>query len=335
MGEKDLDEGARLIHADTRTAELDAFSAWVEACCNDSRMRSLPKSSQLARPEAEDAVIRHARKSRVVDSFVRNVWSQRLRCFPCHTPHEIDPENPKHQGAIKKRKEFGEKYGEEMLSRLEIFRETPEATLAFLIESSKNTRDDRLPLIDLGDPTRSLLVLKPMSKLPKKKEDGTLEEPGHLPPNITHNGGLKLHKNDHSYKSIVTWIQDYANVVEGRYKAVEELPADNWHPTKFVVRIKGVPDAWQAMDIVQLFVHARNADDTGWVAEPIAFSQGMVTSAPHGQRVSLRSEPPRSTATKRKPKGTTASVRFRKASDISSKHTGTRMAKSPTIHLPC
>lgn len=277
MGEKDLDEPAKLIHAKTRNAELDAFAAWVDACCRDERMRSLPATTEFARPDVPDAVIRHARKSRVVDSFVRNVWSQRMRCFPCHTPHEVDPDNPKHQGAIKKREEFGEKYGAEMLERLEIFRETPEETLAYLIESSKSTPDDRLPLLDLKNPVESLLLLKPMSKLPKKQDDGTLGAPGYLPPHISHMGGLKLHRNDQSFKSIVTWIQDYADVVDGKYKEVEDLPADNWNPSKFIVRVKAVPEAWEVGDIVQLFVFPRNEADDGWSDEPIGFTQGTVT----------------------------------------------------------
>ena len=92
-----------------------------------------------------------------------------MRCFPCHTPYEIDPDNPRHKAAVKKRKEFGEQYGEDMLQRLAIFRETPEATLSYLIEASDAAPDDRLPLINLGDPPKSLLVQKPMSKLPQEE----------------------------------------------------------------------------------------------------------------------------------------------------------------------
>ena len=276
MGEKDVDVGAKLIHADMRKAELAAFSDWVRACCADSRLRELPAAKQLARPKSPDGVIRHARKSRVVDSFVRNVWSQRMRCFPCHTPHEIDPENPRHQVAVKKRKEFGEQYGEEMLQRLAIFRETPEETLEYLIESSLSTPADQLPLINLAYPAESLLVQKPMSKLPKKKADGTFEAPTYRFP-LSHMGGLKLHPNDQSYKSIVGWITDYAKVVDGQYKSVDELPADNWHPSQLVVRLKNAPEAWQVGAIVQLFVHGWNAEQSAWTAEPIAFTQGTVT----------------------------------------------------------
>jgi hypothetical protein len=276
MGAKDLDEAAKLIHEKTRNSELEAFSAWVQACCRDPRMRELPTSAKLAKPAVPNEVIRHARKSRVVDSFVRNVWSQRLRCFPCHTPHEINADNPRHQAAVKTRKKLKEEYGEEMLNRLEIFRETPEATFRYLVASSASTPNDRLPLLDLAKPTESLFIQKPMSKLPKKKPDGTFEEPTYRFP-LTHMGGLKLHPNDQTYKSFVAWIQDYAKVVDGDYMSVDELPADNWYSSQMVVRVMAAPDSWQVGDLVQLFVHAWNEEQRSWQHEPVAFTQGTVT----------------------------------------------------------
>ena len=39
MGEKDLDRGAKLIHAKTRQAEYEAFLAWIKACCSDPKLR--------------------------------------------------------------------------------------------------------------------------------------------------------------------------------------------------------------------------------------------------------------------------------------------------------
>lgn len=277
MGEKDLDEGARLIHQETREAEYEAFAAWIIACCNDSRLRELPPLSadERARPEKPDAVIRHARKSRVVDSFVRNVWSQRMRCFPCHTPFEIDETNPRHQAAIKTRRELAEQYPE-LVSRLDIFEETPEATLQAFIERSRHTPSGHFPLINLQEPRKSLLVLKPMSKLPAKDENGRFHPPSSVEP-ISHMGGLKMHPNDQSYKSIVTWIQDYAKVVGSRYTSVAQLPADNWHATQLVLRLTSAPEEWPVGTPVQLFVYARDDEADSWGPEPIAFTQGTVT----------------------------------------------------------
>ena len=278
MGEKDLDDGARLIHAQVRRAEYTAFANWIEACCRDSQLRNLPPltAKEWARPHQPDEVIRHARKSRIVDSFARNVYSQRMRCFPCHTPHEVDPSNPAQQAALKTLRQFEERYEPAFLKRLELFRDSPEATMEYLIKRSRNPIAGERPMIDLQNPRESLFVLKPMSRIPPKNENGELAAPSSVDP-VTHMGGLKMHPDDQSYKSIVAWIQDYANVVGNRYASVDELPADNWHATQLVLRLTAAPDDWPVGAPVQLFVHSWSEADAAWNHEPIAFTQGVVT----------------------------------------------------------
>ena len=277
MGEKDLDEGARLIHEKTRQAEFAAFAAWVTACCEDPQLRGLPPldSSLQARPASSDPVIRHARKSRVVDSFVRNVWSQRMRCFPCHTPYELDEADARHQPAIKKQQEFKKQYPE-LVDRLKIFHRTPEETVQYLITESRQAKPGELPLLNLENPRESLLVLKPTSKLPAKNEAGKFDPPSSAVP-VSHMGGLKMHANDQSYKSFVSWIQDYANVVNGQYTSVEDLPADNWLGTNLVVRLTDAPADWPVGTTVQLFVHSWDAATDSWSEQAAAFTQGTVT----------------------------------------------------------
>lgn len=278
MGEKDLDKGARMIHQKTRQAEYEAFAKWIAACCNDPQLRDLPPLSkdERARPAQPDEVIRHARKSRLVDSFVRNVWSQRMRCFPCHTPNEIDPENPRHQAAFKTRRQLAEMWGQGTLEQIDFFKKTPEETLAFLIERSRNPKPDELPLLNLDRPAQSLLLLKPLAKLPAKKEDGKFEPPSSVDP-VSHGGGLKMHADDHSYKAMVAWIQDYANVVEGKYTSVEDLPADNWLGTQKMLKFLDVPEAWPVGTPVQLFLHSWNETSQSWSDAPVAFTQGTIT----------------------------------------------------------
>jgi hypothetical protein len=46
---------------------------------------------------------------------------------------------------------------------------------------------------------------------------------------------LKLHKYDQSYKSTISWLTNYATVVNGQCKSVKELPADNWRGLKLVL----------------------------------------------------------------------------------------------------
>jgi hypothetical protein len=276
MGDSDPDEGARLIHETTRQAEYEAFAAWVAACCNDPALRDLPRlpAESQARPDRSDEVIRHTRKDRVIDSFARNVWSQRMRCFPCHTPHELDESNPQHRVAIERHKKFLEQYGEDFGERMNLFRETPEATVASMIEKSRNVRPGELPILNLADPARSLLLLKPTSKLPPKTAEGEFEDPSYADP-VSHMGGLKMHVDDQSYKSFIAWIQDYARVVGEEYKSVDELPRDDWYASKLVLMIREAPEAWPVGARMQVFVHAWDSSSAAWSAEPVAFTQGQ------------------------------------------------------------
>jgi len=64
--------GANLIPAKQRQAEYDAFAAWIKACAADPALKNAPKpdkAPQLAVKPAE--VVRHARKDRLLESFLR------------------------------------------------------------------------------------------------------------------------------------------------------------------------------------------------------------------------------------------------------------------------
>lgn len=304
MGEKDQDRRSRLIHRKTRKAEYEAFAAWIKASCADSKMRNLPPlEKQPLKADKPDKVIRYNRKDRVLDSFVRNIWSQRMRCFPCHTPHEIHADNPRHEKPLVRYRELRKKYGR----RIDIFRETPRETMQHLIVSSSRHSPDHLPLINTAEPRKSLLVLKPTSKLPKKIGPMKFEEPSSALP-VSHMGGLKMHVNDHSYKAFVTWIRDYANVLEGRYASLEALPRDNWHPTQHVLRLRQVPESWKPFTVVQLFVHAWDPKSGKYRKEPTAFTQSLVTPRRfvNGPLILLRGKRVGAAQAKKYPAGTAA-----------------------------
>jgi hypothetical protein len=146
----------------------------------------------------------------------------------------------------------------------------------YLIEKSRAPAAGELPLINLTDPRKSLLVLKPTAKVPGQNDQGEFERPSYAEP-VSHMGGLKMHVDDQSYKAFVAWIQDYARVVGGRYTSVADLPADNWHPSKHVVIMKDVPEAWPDRARVQVFIHAWNAERASWGPRPVAFTQGSLT----------------------------------------------------------
>ena len=160
--------------------------------------------------------------------------------------------------------------------KMNIFGETAEATLDQIIASSRRKIPGRYPMINLEDPAKSLLVLKPTSKLPPKDDSGEFAKPSSKDP-VSHMGGLKMHVDDQSYKAFVSWIQDYSNVVGDRYVSVDDLPADNWVPTQRILRLTNVPEAWGELTPVQLFVYGRRAGSDAWSDEPLAFTQGLIT----------------------------------------------------------
>ena len=274
MGDSDPDSLARRIHAKTRMMEYEAFASWIEACCQDSELRdaTAAKGTSQVGPSVSDEVIRHARKDRVLDSFVRNIWSQRMRCFPCHTPSELDKNNPMHVKPIERYEEFVRQYG----ARMNVFRETPQETMRSLIASSRKHTGDRLPLINVREPLQSLLLLKPMAKLPALDENGVRANPSARIP-VSHMGGIKLHKDDHSYKAFAAWLQDYASSVSGVYESDDALPEDNWFPTEHVIRFKELPATWPALSTAQVVVHRWDPERKAWSAEPAAFTQSIVT----------------------------------------------------------
>ena len=277
MGEKDRDQLAKLIHEKTRKAEYQAFVAWIEACYQDETLVQMPasESEAWAKPDIPDVVIHHTRKNRVIDSFARNIWSQRMRCFPCHTPYELDSNNPKHQQPLKKVDNFEKQYGQAHAQRLRLFKQTAPETLQYWIERSQQVSEDGYPLINIQHPPHSLILLKPTSKLPPMV-NGSRQKASNTDP-VSHMGGLKMHRDDPSYKAFIAWLEDYAKVVAGRYQSVQELPQDNWYPPKHVVMIEGVPKEWPNSVRVQLQIHVWNQQRSTWQVEPIAFTQNSLT----------------------------------------------------------
>lgn len=68
-----------------RKSELEAIGQWILASVKDPEALNspLPELNDL---KLDDALIRHARKDRVLDRFVDIVWSQFERCANCHSP---------------------------------------------------------------------------------------------------------------------------------------------------------------------------------------------------------------------------------------------------------
>lgn len=138
----DVATGPNAVSAKLRTMEREAFIAWIAACAADPKLRATPAldEKERAQPSRPDAVIRHARKDRMLESFEQNIWSWRFRCMNCHT--EGTPQSEKY------RKEYGDRIAW-------VKKEGAEATLDYLLNSK---------LIDLDKPEQSLLLRKPLGE---------------------------------------------------------------------------------------------------------------------------------------------------------------------------
>ena len=131
-----------LMTQTARQMELEAFTAWLEASCQVEQLVNAPQlpKAEIAAPSVPIEVIQHARKDRVFDSFVTNVWSQIERCAGCHSER-----NPKLQKLI-------EEHGAQVRWAFN----TPEQTFASIVERE---------YIDVQSPEMSLLLMKPTMQI--------------------------------------------------------------------------------------------------------------------------------------------------------------------------
>ncbi len=128
-------EQPSLVTEKVRQQEYEAFRAWIQAAVADPELLTAKDKAKPIGPELPEEVIRHARKDRVLASFVENVWSEVGRCAACHSPDQNQ----------KQVKEHGEQVSWITLN-------DPKATLAYLLEAE---------LIDTQEPEKSLLLMKP------------------------------------------------------------------------------------------------------------------------------------------------------------------------------
>lgn len=232
-----------LVRQQAREAEYQAFRDWIVAAAHDPKMMTLPTTRKPIGPALPGAVIRHERMDSVLASFVRNVWSQQGRCMGCHTP-----------GTDDYRKNV-EKYGE----RVHWFiPDSPEATMRRLIEWK---------LIDVDKPEDSLLLLKPLNKVP-------------------HGGGVKFLYGDAGYKQFRAWIEDYAASVKRAYRSAADLPKPG--PalvyTDCILNVTGTPDAWGDR-LLRVDIYGWDAARGAWSAQPVATGDRGVWAKGHSTNV--------------------------------------------------
>lgn len=123
-----------LVTSKVRAQELAAFQSWIEAAVRSPKLLASQSDAAIG-PQVPEEVIRHARKDRVLNSFVENVWSEVGRCAACHSPDRNQ----------KQVKEHGEQVSWIRLQR-------PKATLDYMLEAG---------IINTDQPLESLLLTKP------------------------------------------------------------------------------------------------------------------------------------------------------------------------------
>lgn len=175
-------EKPSIVTEKIRAEESAAFRAWIEAAVKDPTLAAAKTADPAIGPKLPPEVIRHARQDRVLQSFLDNVWSEAGRCAACHSPDRNAQQVKKHG---------------EHISWIKL--RDPQASLAHLLENE---------LIDLKEPEKSLLLLKPLNK-------------------VEHGGGVKMTMGDRTYQQFHRFIDDYAATQAGRYQTAKELPQPN------------------------------------------------------------------------------------------------------------
>lgn len=127
-------EKPNLITDEVRRQEFAAFQSWIRAAVKDLDLLAA-KSSEAIGPQIPDEVIRHARKDRVLASFIDNVWTEVGRCAACHSPDQNQ----------KQVKEHGEQVSWITLN-------DPQATLNHMVDAG---------IINADEPLQSMLLTKP------------------------------------------------------------------------------------------------------------------------------------------------------------------------------
>lgn len=173
-------EKPSLVTEKIRAEESAAFRAWIEAAVKDPVLTAAKTADPAIGPQLPIEVIRHARQDRVLQSFLDNVWAESGRCAACHSPDRNQQQAKKHGDHI---------------SWIKL--RDPQATLAHLLEHE---------LIDVKEPEKSLLLLKPLNK-------------------VQHGGGVKMTEGDRTYAQFRRFIDDYAATQAGKYKDAKDLPA--------------------------------------------------------------------------------------------------------------
>lgn len=167
-----------------RQTELVAFRAWIRAVVREPELLKATSDVEVG-TSLPPEVIRHARRDRVLASFLDNIWSEMGRCINCHNPE-------------RNRKKIGRNgFTKEDVDAISwIVPRDPAATLRELVDTGN---------IDIDDPAASPVLTKPAG----------LED---------HGGGPKFFPGSPTYRNFLAFLTDFADITNGKYASAGDLP---------------------------------------------------------------------------------------------------------------
>ncbi len=167
-----------------RQTELVAFRAWIRSAVREPELLKATSDVEVG-TSLPPEVVRHARRDRVLSSFIDNIWSEMGRCINCHNP-ERNRQKIGRNGFTK----------EDVDAISWIIPRDPAGTLHELVDSGN---------IDLDDPAASPVLTKPAG----------LED---------HGGGPKFFPGSPTYRNFLAFLTDYADITNGKYATASDLP---------------------------------------------------------------------------------------------------------------
>ncbi len=225
-----------------RQQEYTALKAWIQAAVKDPALLRARSRKRLG-TELPLEVIRHARRDRVLKSFIDNIWSEIGRCVNCHSP-ELNRN---------KIKRFGKEYVDGISW---VIPHDPAATLERLVEDGD---------IDLDNPEQSMLLTKPAG----------LEDHGGGPKFLVGSPSYK------KFLAFLTDYAAIRQGAYRAATDLPQPPDLLFLPTKQFLRITNLPENLGKRAPLQVDLFRWNRKTRHWDPEPIASLFGPVNAKDH------------------------------------------------------
>ena len=226
-----------------RKNELAAFRSWIIAAVREPELLNAKSDTDIG-ISLPPEVIRHARRDRVLSSFLDNIWSEMGRCINCHSP-ERNRDKIGRNGFTK----------EDVDAISWIVPSDPAGTLKKLVEGGN---------IDLDDPAASPVLTKPAG----------LSE---------HKGGPKFFPGSQTYRNFLAFLTDYAAITTGKYQSRGDLPAAPTEITLLSeqqLRITDIPEKFTDMAL-QVDIYRRVPGTKNWSEQRWATGFSRVNGKQH------------------------------------------------------